>query len=196
MAAGAGGTSLVAGCSRIPSNRWRFFTAEEAELVEAIIEQIIPADQDPGAKQAGVINFIDKQLVGFLKRFQSRYRMGLAGAQETSQAMFGKKFIPLAWDEQTTVLKALESGKAAGKTWSSQSSGEFFQMIRDHTMAGFYGSPRHGGNRNYVSFKLLKLDYPPIIGRNRPNRTDNGQRTTDNEKRTTDNGQRTMKNGQ
>jgi len=167
MASGASGAALMAGCTRKPANRWRFFTEEEAELVGAICEQIIPSDQDPGAQEAGVVNFIDKQLVGFHKRFQPQYRAGLVGTQETSQQMFGRNFASLTWDEQTAVLKALESGKAAGKTWSTQSSGEFFRMIRDHTMQGFYGSPRHGGNRNYVSYRMLHLDYPPVIGRNR-----------------------------
>jgi gluconate 2-dehydrogenase gamma chain len=34
-------------------------------------------------------------------------------------------------------------------------------------MQGFYGSPRHGGNRDYVSYKMMKLDYPHVIGQNR-----------------------------
>ena len=34
-------------------------------------------------------------------------------------------------------------------------------------MQGFYGSPRHGGNRNYVSYKMLGLEYPRVIGQNR-----------------------------
>jgi hypothetical protein len=34
-------------------------------------------------------------------------------------------------------------------------------------MQGFYGSPRHGGNSNYVSYKMMKLDYPHVMGQNR-----------------------------
>jgi gluconate 2-dehydrogenase gamma chain len=34
-------------------------------------------------------------------------------------------------------------------------------------MQGFYGSPRHGGNRNYVSYKMLGLEYPVVMGQNR-----------------------------
>ena len=40
-------------------------------------------------------------------------------------------------------------------------------MIRDHTMQGFYGSPRHGGNKGYASYKMLGLEYPRVIGQNR-----------------------------
>jgi gluconate 2-dehydrogenase gamma chain len=81
--------------------------------------------------------------------------------------MFGAGFEALNWASQTAVLEALESGKAKGRSWESQSSRAFFQLIRDHTMQGFYGSPRHGGNRDYLSYKMLGIDYPQIIGQNR-----------------------------
>jgi gluconate 2-dehydrogenase gamma chain len=34
-------------------------------------------------------------------------------------------------------------------------------------MQGFYGSPRHGGNRGFVSFRMIGIDYPRIVGQNR-----------------------------
>ena len=147
---------------------WRFFTQEEALLVDAVAEQIIPADQDPGAHDTGVVHFIDRQLVGHYEPYQAIYRQGLVGLQETSRARFGQPFLKLSWEQQTEVLRALESGTAAGETWQTQSSREFFRLIRDHSMQGFYGSPRHGGNRNYASYRMLGLDYPQIIGRQRP----------------------------
>jgi len=162
----AGGLTMLPSCSR-PRGPWRFFTAEEAEAVRAICEQIIPADQDPGATYAGVPNFIDRQLAGPYERFQAVYRNGLRGVQETSGAMFGGRFESLAWEKQTAVLEALEAGKAEGPAWKDQSPREFFALIRDHTMQGFYGSPRHGGNYEYVSYRMLGLDYPQIVGRNR-----------------------------
>lgn len=169
-AAAAGCASLLPACGK-PPGRWRFFTEAEAAAVSAICEQIIPTDQDPGAISAGVPNFIDKQLAGVYKRHQQAYRTGLAGVQETSQAMFRASFEALNWANQTAVLEALESGKAKGRSWESQSSRAFFQLIRDHTMQGFYGSPRHGGNRDYVSYKMLGIDYPQIIGQNRYKRS-------------------------
>ncbi len=165
-AAVAGCASLLPACGKLPG-RWRFFTEAEAATLSAICEQIIPSDQDPGAIAAGVPNFIDRQLTLAYKRHQQAYRTGLAGTQETSQAMFGSGFETLNWDNQTAVLKALEAGKAVGRTWESQSSRVFFQLVRDHTMQGFYGSPRHGGNRDYVSYKMLGIDYPQVIGQNR-----------------------------
>jgi gluconate 2-dehydrogenase gamma chain len=166
VAVGVGGAFLLParGAELAP---WRFFTNAEARLVDAITEQIIPTDQDPGARDAGVINFIDKQLASRLRRHQQAYREGLVGVEETSRAMFKEGFVALAPEQQIKVLKALESGKAKGETWRKQSSSAFFRLIRDHTMAGFYGGPQHGGNRGYASFKMLGVDYPQIIGQNR-----------------------------
>jgi gluconate 2-dehydrogenase gamma chain len=166
VATGVGSAFLLParGADLVP---WRFFTADEARLVDAITEQIIPADQDPGARDAGVVNFIDKQLAGRLRRHQSTYRGSLVGVEETSRVMFNRGFVALPSDQQIEVLKALESGRAKGETWRQASSSAFFRLIRDHTMAGFYGGPQHGGNRGYASFKMLGLDYPQIIGQNR-----------------------------
>jgi gluconate 2-dehydrogenase gamma chain len=153
------------------ASRWRFLTPAEAELVDALGEQIIPGDEDPGAHEAGVVNFIDKQLAGFYRKHQTEYRRGLAGVDESSRSLFGKRFLDLEWAQQTQVMQALEAGKAPGETWKQQSPRSFFSLIRNHTMQGFYGSPRHGGNRNYVSYKMLALDYPQIIGQNRYRRS-------------------------
>ncbi len=163
---GVSASAYLWACGGKPG-RWRVLSDPEALLVDALAEQIIPRDQDPGARDAGVLNFIDKQLAGHHRKCQPDYHAGLIGVDESSQALFGRPFLGLKWDEQTQVLKVLESGKAPGKTWQSRSSADFFAMVRDHTMQGFYGSPRHGGNRGYVSYRMLGLDYPPIVGQNR-----------------------------
>ena len=147
---------------------WQFFTNEEAQLVDAIAEQIIPGDQDAGGHDAGVVHFIDRQLVGHYKNHQETYRRGLVGLQETSRELFGQGFLKLTGPQQTELLKRLESGSAPGATWNESSAATFFRLVRDHSLQGFYGSPRHGGNRDYVSYRMLQLDYPQIIGRHRP----------------------------
>jgi len=43
----------------------------------------------------------------------------------------------------------------------------FFELLRNHTMEGYYGSPRHGGNRDAVSWRMLGLAEPPVLGRSR-----------------------------
>ena len=80
---------------------WRFFTEKEAQIVLSFAEQIIPADHDPGATDAGIINFIDKQLVGPYTRFQELYRKGIPAIEQSSIRILRKPFYELEWDEQT-----------------------------------------------------------------------------------------------
>ena len=154
-AVGTAGLLVFPQCTlQTKSSDWRFFTNEEAGLVDAIVEQIIPTDEWMGAKDAGVTNYIDRQLVGPLSRFQEKYRKGLEEIRISCRKIYDKPFEKLPWDEQTKFLKSIEKG-------------EFFRLVRDHTMQGYYGSPRHGGNKNYVSYNMLGLDYPVIEGRNK-----------------------------
>src|SRR5215469_3267513 len=57
--------------------RFEFFTQELATEVEAITARIIPTDQTPGAREAGVVYFIDRALTTFAKDDQKTYREGL-----------------------------------------------------------------------------------------------------------------------
>jgi gluconate 2-dehydrogenase gamma chain len=133
---------------------WRFFTAEEGQTVDAICERIIPADRDPGAKEARVVNYIDLQLTRPFKRYQKAYRQGIAAVDTASRRKFGTRFVELPAGQQTEVLTDIEKSSAA-----------FFELILAHTRQGFYGDPRHGGNRNRVSWKMIGVPFPPIRGR-------------------------------
>jgi gluconate 2-dehydrogenase gamma chain len=167
LAALSTGSILVLNrCTKNVSN-WRFFTYSEANLMDALAEQIIPADEWPGGSESGVTNYIDKQLHGPYVRFQVNYRKGLAAIQDTSNNLYHKKFEELKWVEQISFLETMEAGKMTGAEWTGGFDQEFFNLFRDHSMQGYYGSPRHGGNKGNVSYKMLKLDYPVIIGQNR-----------------------------
>jgi gluconate 2-dehydrogenase gamma chain len=141
LAAVAAGTVA---CGGHPSP-WRFLTQEEADTLAAVCSRIIPADRDPGAVEAGVVTFIDRQLAGFYQGHQRAYRLGLASLG---------LFTTLDPAEQIAVLKGLEKAHST-----------FFDLVLTHTMQGYYGSPRHGGNRDAVSWKMLGVPYPPIRGR-------------------------------
>ena len=134
---------------------WRFLTQAEARTLEAICEQIIPADQTPGAAWAGVVNFIDRQLTGPYRRQQARYRSGLAEIEQASSGKFGKAFAALEPGQQTALLASLTG-----------SAKLFFFTVIAHTMQGYYGDPRHGGNREYASWRMLGVSPAPVRGRN------------------------------
>jgi len=137
----------------------------EGQTVGAICERMIPADQDPGATEAGVVNFIDLQLMGPYKRYRASYRLGIKGIEQASLRMFGYRFTELSPEKQDEVLKQVEAGGAAGEAWKDVPSKDFFSLILSHTMQGYYGDPRHGGNRGRLSWQTLGLLYPPIRGR-------------------------------
>lgn len=169
VAAGAGGAALVGSRSPPPEGpRWRFLTPAEAALVDAISGRLIPADADPGAREARVVRFVDRQLVGPYRRFQTTYREGLAGVRATCERLHGKTFDALTPRQQTGFLEQLERGEVPANLWNGDSARSFFNLLVDHTMQGFYGPPRHGGNRNWVSYRMLGLEAPRVIGRNSP----------------------------
>ena len=160
----AAAAGSMVGCTNKKSP-WRFFTLEEGQTVAAICERLIPAGQDPGATEAGVVNFIDLQLMGPYKRYRASYRQGIKGIEQSSLRMFGYRFTELSPEKQDELLKQAEAGGATGEAWKDLSSQDFFSLILSHTMQGYYGDPRHGGNRGRVSWQMLGLPYPPIRGR-------------------------------
>lgn len=169
----AGGTAAVlisfnTGCKNKIS-QWRYLDEEEITLLDAIVEQIIPTDDFPGGKWANVSNFIDKQLDTYYRKHQLAYREGLAAFEKTVIQMKGKKFEDLPFGEQTAILENMEVGEFSGDYWKDHSPDNFFDMVRQHSLQGFYGSPLHGGNRGYISYHMLGLDYPNVIGQNRYN---------------------------
>jgi len=150
-------------------SQWRYLNEEEITLLDPIVEQIIPTDDFPGGKWANVSNFIDKQLDTYYIRYQPAYREGLAAIEKTVIQMKGKKFEELPFGDQTAILEKMEKGEFPGDYWKDHSSIDFFDLIRQHALQGFYGSPVHGGNRGYISYRMLGIDYPNVIGQNRYN---------------------------
>lgn len=161
-----GSIMFIPACSGYDSV-WRFFTEAESKTVIAFAEQIIPRDKDGGATDANIINFIDKQLVGPYTRFQENYRNGIPAIENSAQNMHQKAFYELDFEIQTAFMIMMEKGELPGELWQSINQRSFFRLMLDHTMQGFYGSPRHGGNANYVSYKMMRIDYPHVLGQNR-----------------------------
>jgi gluconate 2-dehydrogenase gamma chain len=166
-AVGAGTSAGVThwGRSQAPAP-FRFFSEGEARLLTAICEQIIPRDDTPGATDAGVIYYIDRQISGPLARCQQSYRQGLAAFGQTCLQGYKTPFEELAFERQTDALRLIEAGGAPKELWGDLSQQAFFGLVLDHTRQGFYGSPRHGGNRNYVSYRMLGLAYPNLMAQN------------------------------
>jgi gluconate 2-dehydrogenase gamma chain len=119
-------------------------TENDVKFLEALVDQIVPADDTPGALQAGVVFYIDKQLAGPLKRFREQYAKGIPTFRAACQAKTGKDFLALTPGERSEFLHRHSSG--------------FFNLVIEHTLQGFYGSPSHGGNLNDASWKMLGIE--------------------------------------
>lgn len=134
-----------------------WFDPAAAAEIKAIAGQIIPDDDTPGADAAGVIWFIDRSLAGYDEDKQGLYKRGLAETQAKRAELFpgSANIHTLSAGQQTELMKAIETT-------------EFFQQVRTHTILGFFGHPKYGGNRNMVGWKLLgfehSMQYKPPFG--------------------------------
>lgn len=122
-------------------------SASEASELEAIAGQIFPSDDSPGAREAGVIHFIDRALAGFMSGALDGIRAGLGELQARveSRASGVGAFSSLASEDQISVLREIERTP-------------FFQTLRLLTVAGMFGQQSYGGNREGVGWKLLEFE--------------------------------------
>lgn len=160
----------------LPGGRWYVFTPEEARIVEAIADRLIPADElGMGGKEAGCASFIDRQLAGSYGRSDrlytqgpflpglptqgyqgaeapvGRYRSGLAALNQHVREQFaGKAFFDLAPADQDKVLQDFEAGKVAYKAAAG-----FFNLVLQNTMEGFFADPIYGGNKDMAGWKFI-----------------------------------------
>jgi gluconate 2-dehydrogenase gamma chain len=141
----------------------RFFTAAEARMVEAACDRIFPSDASgPGAKEAGVVVYIDRQLAGPYGRDKYRYTKapfiqsmpehGYQGKQtprEVYREGIGKlgNFAELGLAERDQKLRAIETT-------------QFFRMPRQHTIEGMFSDPMHGGNAGLIGWQLIGYPGP------------------------------------
>ncbi len=148
-----------------PGSSWRALTEDEAKTLAAACDRIVPPDEDPGAAEAGAVTFIDRQLATRRKKEQPLWRAGLRGLDATARRHHGQPFAELPLVVQTAVLQDVEKGAVEAADWTGVDPATFFDRLRSYTMMGFYGDPRHGGNRDRVSWKMLGVPDPPVRGR-------------------------------
>jgi gluconate 2-dehydrogenase gamma chain len=132
-------------------------TVEEAEILDAMIARLIPADDlGPGAREAGAIDFIDRELGGALAGSREAYRSGLAALDAYAQTSKGGPFSGLSEADQDALLMDVQSGDADGATPGFEgSSASFFNMVRGHTWQATFGDPYYGGNREHIGWRLI-----------------------------------------
>jgi gluconate 2-dehydrogenase gamma chain len=131
-----------------------FLNDDDAVTVTAFAERIMPgAPGKPGARDAGVINYIDLALAGAYSDLQDFYRRGLAALDAHCRTTYNKPFAQLSAAQQDEAITALEGGKATGFTWPTSQA--FFETMRTHTMEGMFADPVYGGNKDFAGWVLV-----------------------------------------
>lgn len=142
----------------------KFLTEEEALIVAAVASRIFPSDESgPGAREAGVVIYIDRQLAGPWGRDGHRYTH--EPFDESAAAEFGyqgkatpreiyrealknlKGFDQLAPSEQDARLKTIEETM-------------FFSLLYRNTIEGMFCDPQHGGNVDMIGWQLIGFPGP------------------------------------
>ena len=114
-----------------------FFTPDEYATIEILTDLIIPNDGKPGAREAGVSEFVDF-MVGSDPAIQPRFRFGLAWLDAHARYLLKQPFRSLAREQQAEILMPL-AYKDKYRAGDEQGR-EFFELIREYTVMGFYTS--------------------------------------------------------
>src|ERR1700745_166821 len=154
---------------------YAFFNREEAQFVEAAVARLIPTDEYPGAIEAGVPNYLDKQLGGAWGAGERLYlsgpwqptRPGLGyqlpltpgelfhtavKAINAELTKSGQPFWEMSPEQQDDYLHKLEAG---GIDLDGVPSDTFFTQLWGMTIEGFFSDPVYGGNKDMVAWKLI-----------------------------------------
>lgn len=130
-----------------PQPALAFFAREQAVEIEAIASRILPTTDTPGAREAGVVYFIDRALATWGKEQRPVFAEGLRKvAEEVARRFPGEsRFSVLSEARQDEVLRGIEETP-------------FFGSMRFATIAGMFALPLHGGNRDFAGWALIGQD--------------------------------------
>jgi gluconate 2-dehydrogenase gamma chain len=154
-----------------------FFRPDEARFIEAAVARLIPADANgPGAIEAGVPHFLDRQLGGAWGAGERLYRSGpwqqgvpgqgyqlpftpgelfhnaLRAVNDDIQQRRGTSFDRLPGPEQDAYLQSLQSGQ---QSLNGVPAHTFFDSLLSLTIEGFFSDPVYGGNKDMMAWKMI-----------------------------------------
>jgi gluconate 2-dehydrogenase gamma chain len=123
-------------------------SSEESVELSALVNQIIPSDETPGAAEIGVVYFIDAALGGFMTSAAPEFRQGLEEFQQKTRSAYPDcdRFSALSLEQQTEMLKSVEETP-------------LFGMLHFMTLCGMFCLPSYAGNRNNAGWDLIGFDH-------------------------------------
>jgi gluconate 2-dehydrogenase gamma chain len=120
----------------------------QRETLGAAVERILPTDQDPGAKEANVIEFLDRELAHpGNKNVAAVISSGIVALDRLSLRHGGARFAALSAEEQDEIIREVQNKSGRGR--------DFVSFLVYLTLEGFLGDPRYGGNAGGVGWKFI-----------------------------------------
>jgi gluconate 2-dehydrogenase gamma chain len=132
----------------------QFFSAQQYRMIEHLVDIIIPADETPGAKEAGVAEFVDFMVANRVPvstnrevratqdaleigtEAQRKFVSGLDWINAQTKSECGREFLECTAEQQKGLLEELAyKGKFKPGTETGQT---FFRFLRDYTVVGYY----------------------------------------------------------
>lgn len=130
----------------------RFFSAEQARLMQAVCDRLMPQDDRDEAHKIAIVNYIDNRLYnrnidGY--RFEDMppdheaHLLGLKAIEAIAQHMFHQSFVELEPHEQDQVLQTIHDGNppAAGDIWQKMSVTRFWMLLMQDAVDAYYAHP-------------------------------------------------------
>ncbi len=132
------------------------FDDAQMRCLRATLDTIIPPDDFPGAWEAGVGDYLQRQMQGDLAEMLPACRAWLDCLDAEAKASHSRDFAGLSHDERRALLESVE--KADLKTHWSLEAGGFFRQIVEVCAEGYYSDPGNGGNRGGVAWRMIGFE--------------------------------------
>jgi gluconate 2-dehydrogenase gamma chain len=175
-AAGPAGAASANPAASTPYS-YQFFNAPEAAFIEAAVDRLIPPDATgPSASEAGVPDYLDRQLAGAWGAGERLYRSGpwqagsptqgyqlpftpaelfrtaLRGIRNDLQQQGKGAFEALPGPQQDAYLTQLEHGT---REFEGVPGKVFFETLLGMTVEGYLGDPVYGGNKGMAAWRMI-----------------------------------------
>ncbi|MBK8480474.1 MAG: gluconate 2-dehydrogenase subunit 3 family protein [Proteobacteria bacterium] len=152
----AGAVAPAAPCAVefVEAARARVLSASEWQTLEALCERLLPRDADPGASDAGVINYIDAQLGHApVSAYLPMFRFAARHLQAQARRHGSSSFAALPVGKQDQLLREVAGGRLGPVAGL-----RFVRVLLALTLEGFLCDPIYGGNRDGVGWRTVGFE--------------------------------------
>lgn len=117
--------------------RPEFFSVADLDLLDALTEVILPADDhSPGARAAKVARYIDVTVADSAPGMQESWREGLRAVSERAEDLFGRGFAECDPAQQDELVAEMARNEGAAETGLER----FFALVKRSAIEGYYTS--------------------------------------------------------